>query len=77
MFFGYLLWYGTVRAILEPMRQEEYILRLFGMPISQLISVLMAVAAVVGIIYIYTRKPKAEAIENTETDNTEAEDVQK
>ncbi len=76
IFLGYLLWYGTVRAILEPMRQEEYILRLFGMPISQLISIAMAVVAVCGIIYLYTRKTKAPIEEQVlQDDKNETEET--
>lgn len=68
--FAYLLWYGSVRAVLEPLRQEEYILRLFGAPISQLVSIIMVIAAVCGIIFLHTRASKAHG----DSDNTDTPD---
>lgn len=70
IFFAYLLWYGSVRAVLEPLRQEEYILRLFGAPISQLVSIVMVIAAVCGIIYLRTRAAKAQS----DSDDTDTPD---
>lgn len=43
----YLIYYGIVRTILEPLRQSDYILKLWGMPISLICSVIMIVIGVV------------------------------
>ena len=37
----YLILYGMVRTVLEPLRQAEYILKFQGLPISQLLSATM------------------------------------
>lgn len=51
----YLTYYGLVRAILEPLRQQEYILRLGSVAISQLLSILMVLFGVVLIIILKTK----------------------
>ncbi|HIV03101.1 MAG TPA: prolipoprotein diacylglyceryl transferase [Candidatus Aphodoplasma excrementigallinarum] len=56
IFTLYVIWYGIGRAVLESFRQDEYILKLFGMPISQVTAVLTVVAAVCVLIYLYMRK---------------------
>jgi len=38
---GYLFYYGLVRTVLESLRQPEFIMRVFGLPISQVLSALM------------------------------------
>lgn len=35
----YFVWYGVVRALMEPLRQSEYIMMIFGMKASVLMSV--------------------------------------
>lgn len=47
----YLMWYGVVRAVLEGLRQEEYILKWGSVPISQLVSICMALAGLGLMIY--------------------------
>ena len=56
----YLIYYGTVRTILEGLRQEEYVLRLAGLPISRICSAIMIIAGIVllSIILIQSRKTK-------------------
>ena len=39
----YLLYYGTVRTLMEPLRENEFILRFKGIPISQAMSILMII----------------------------------
>lgn len=46
-----LIYYGTVRAILEPRRQSRYILKLAGLPISQILSFVMIALGVALLIY--------------------------
>ena len=55
------IWYGIGRAVLESFRQDEYILKLFGMPISQVTAVLTVAAAVCVLIYLYMRKKPVES----------------
>lgn len=50
---SYLIYYGIVRAILEPLRMEPYIMRLGSLPISVLISVL---AVALGILILVLNK---------------------
>ena len=50
----YLLWYGAGRLVLEGMRDSSYILylipKVFG--ISQLVSLILIILAIVGLVYI-------------------------
>ena len=61
IFALYVIWYGIGRAVLESFRQDEYILKLFGMPISQVTAVLTVAAAVCVLIYLYMRKKPVES----------------
>lgn len=55
---SYLVYYGTVRAVLEPRRQAEYILRLGSLPISQIMSFLMIAFGVAVFIWVIIRELK-------------------
>lgn len=59
---SYLLYYGVVRAILEPHRQAEYILKLGSIPISGLVSWLFIATGVailtIKIVVIVKKKEK-------------------
>lgn len=61
--FAYFLWYGTVRAIMEPLRDSSYILNGGGVPWSQVFSYLMILLGLGGIITLlllnYYREGKA------------------
>lgn len=48
---AYLVYYGTVRCILEGFRQENYILRMGSLPISRVLSILMIIVGVSLICY--------------------------
>lgn len=50
---SYLIYYGIVRAILEPMRMEAYIMRIGFLPVSVLLSI---VAIGVGITFLILNK---------------------
>jgi prolipoprotein diacylglyceryltransferase len=54
----YLIYYGVVRTILESFRQEEYILRLGSLPISQVFSAIMIAAGIALLIYIIVKSKK-------------------
>ena len=56
----YLISYGAIRFILEPLREAEYNLMLFGLKLSSVTSVI-AVAICIGIlIYAYTKHKRAK-----------------
>lgn len=55
---SYLVYYGTVRAILEPHRQAEYILKLGSLPISQIMSFLMIAFGIGVFIWVIVREQK-------------------
>jgi phosphatidylglycerol:prolipoprotein diacylglycerol transferase len=58
---AYLIYYGIVRTILEPLRAEKYILKLAGLPISQVCSIIMIVGGVAMLVYtIYKTKKSKE-----------------
>ncbi len=59
---SYLIYYGTIRSILEPMRQSEYILKMGSVPISLLISILMAAIGLGLLIYCIVKRNKKEML---------------
>ncbi len=57
--FAYFAWYGTVRSIMEPLRESGYILSGGGVPWSLVFSILMIVLGLAGIgvlLYFNYRK---------------------
>ncbi len=54
----YLIFYGMVRAGLELLRQEEYILKLAGLPISWICSFIMIAGGVIMLIYTILKAKK-------------------
>lgn len=54
----YLIYYGTVRTILENFRQEEYILKLGNIAISRLFSILMIVIGIALLVIILINAKK-------------------
>lgn len=58
----YLIYYGLIRIIMEPMRDESYIMRIFG-NVSQsiLMSALFIVAGIAVIIYLEINRKKLRA----------------
>lgn len=59
----YLISYGTIRFILEPLRMAEYNLMLFGLKLSSLISVLSILAGIVILVLIYTKSKWGRKVE--------------
>lgn len=61
---AYLIFYGAVRFLLEPLRESQYNLMLGGIKLSSLTSALVAISGIVLIVLIYTiskrRKNKGE-----------------
>ena len=56
----YFAWYGTVRALMEPFRDEEFILRKFGIMWSELFAIIMAGAAIIAILVLLLINYKRE-----------------
>ena len=55
----YLIYYGVVRIIMEPMRDESYIMRIFGnVSQSMLMSALFIIAGIGIIIYLEINRKK-------------------
>ncbi len=58
--FSYFVWYGTVRAIMEPMRDQQFILNGGGVMWSELFAILMIVFGAVGIVTLLLINYKKE-----------------
>lgn len=59
----YLISYGAIRFLLEPLRMAEYNLMLFGIKLSSLISVLSIVSGIVILVLIYTKSKRGKKVE--------------
>ncbi len=58
----YFVWYGTVRSVMEPLRDPEYILNAGGVPWSLVFSILMAglgICAILVLLLLNFRTEKA------------------
>lgn len=64
IFSMYLIWYGVCRMFLESLRDEEFVLRIFSLPLSQILAAAIILLGVFLILYIYIKKPKS-AMEKT------------
>lgn len=76
IFLLYLIWYGIGRTVLETFRQEEYVLKILGMPMSQITAVLAVIAAACVLIYLYARRRRAcdeNRSENKDEDKSDAD----
>lgn len=58
---AYLIYYGTVRFCLEPLRDSEFILRLGTLPISQVLSGVMVAVGIAIILTIIIKNKKSKA----------------
>lgn len=61
---GLLIYYGTVRSILEPLRQSQYVLKLAGYPVSRIMSFVMIAVGICVLIYAITKSCKAKKVKN-------------
>lgn len=57
---SYFVWYGVVRVLLEPLRNEMYIMQIMGVRTSIITSIAFIVFGVLGIIYLNFFKNKKE-----------------
>jgi len=77
----YLIWYGTVRAILEPLREPEYILHIIGnnnIVFNQVSFVISLVTIALGVILLFAVKKGWISQENKQcltTNTTETENA--
>lgn len=61
----YLIYYGTIRTILESFREEKYVLKLWGLPISQICSAVMILVGIGIYVYLYLKtKNSSRKLEN-------------
>ena len=51
----YLVMYGAIRFLLEPLREQEYNLMLFGLKLSSLTSAIAVLAGIISLVWIYTK----------------------
>ncbi len=58
----YLIYYGTVRTVLETFRQEEYILRLGNIAVSRLLSIAMIAIGIVMFVLILIKSRKKKVL---------------
>ncbi len=60
----YLIWYGLIRLIMEPLRNEQYIMRIFGnISFSVVTSVLFIIVGVSFFIYLRIKKEDKKYVE--------------
>lgn len=59
IFSYYLIWYGIGRMWMEALRNEEYVLRIFGLAFSQLLSGAVIILGIAMLLYIFIKKPKS------------------
>ena len=57
----YLVSYGVIRFLLEPLRVAEYNLMLFGLKLSSVISVVAILAGIVSFVLIYTKSKRGKS----------------
>ena len=57
---SYLIYYGTIRTILEPMRQNQFVLRIGTAPVSLIISATMIAIGVGLLIFAILNRKKEE-----------------
>ena len=75
IFTLYIIWYGLGRMVMESLRQEEYVLKLFGMPLSQITAVLTALAAVGVLLYLYWKKKPVHRQEDEPKEQKSEEEI--
>ena len=63
----YLIYYGIVRIIMEPFREEEFIMRVFGnISLSIVTSALFIIAGAVIIVFLEVNRKKLSIVDETE-----------
>lgn len=57
IFLLYMTWYGIGRAWMEPLRDVEYNLHIFGLRINMVLAIVLAVVSLAALIFIWIKKP--------------------
>lgn len=57
VFMWYMAWYGLGRALMEPLRDPQYNLELFGVRIMIILAAVLCVASVVAIVILRKKSP--------------------
>ncbi len=60
---AYLVCYGTIRFILEPLRETTYNLMIGGLKLSSIISLLSIIIGITIIVLIYTKSKRGQQID--------------
>jgi len=60
---AYLIYYGTIRTILETRRAEKYVLKIFGAPFSIICSVIMILAGISLLTFVLVKHYKKKKLE--------------
>ena len=63
---SYLIYYGTIRTILETRRNTKYVLRIFGAPFSIISSAIMIVAGGVLLTCVLVKNSKKKNVERVD-----------
>ena len=66
VFLWYMGGYGIIRAFVESMRTDQLILGNTGIPVSQLLAVLLAVTSTAIVVYMRIKKKDMPAIADIE-----------
>jgi len=57
LFLLYTVWYGIGRAWMEPLRDSAYNLKIFGLRVNMVLAIVVALAALATLLWIYRKKP--------------------
>lgn len=60
---AYLVAYGTIRFILEPMRMNEYNLMIFGLKLSSIASIVALLGGIAIFVFVYTKQKRSKKLE--------------
>ena len=60
---AYLVSYGTIRFILEPLRVSDFNLMIWGLKLSSITSVLAILAGIVIFVFVYTNQKRSKNFE--------------
>ena len=60
---AYLVAYGTIRFILEPMRMNEYNLMIFGLKLSSIASIVALLGGIAIFVFVYTKQKRSKSVE--------------
>ncbi len=59
----YLISYGSIRFLLEPLRESAYNLMIFGLKLSSITSVISILAGIAILVFVYTKQKRGKVSE--------------